>query len=316
MFNGTQSEILKYLGMFLNSKLDFKEHIQNVLNKISKTIGLLRKLSKILPRPPLKIYKSIIRSHLDYGDIIYDQAYNASFFQKIESIQFNAALAITGGIRGRSREKLYHELGFQSLVNRRLYRNLCCFYKVFKTQSPRYLFEVVPATKRAYITRSNDKVPHFKVKHNYFKNYFFLSTVIEWNKLDSNIRNSEILTSFKSKVLEFIRPTENSVFLCNNPKEIQLLTRLKLGLSHLGDHKFKHNFQDTLNPICNCGEAIETSCHYLLCYSLYTNERLTLLNVIQGIDKSILELTDSHIAEVLLYEKKILKRIFQVTPIY
>ena len=112
-----------------------------MLNKVSKTIGLLRKLQKILPRPPLiTIYKSFIRSHLDYGDIIYDQAYNVSFHQKIESIQYNAALAITGAIRGTSREKLYHELGFESLVSRRWYCKICCFYKVFKTQSPRYLF--------------------------------------------------------------------------------------------------------------------------------------------------------------------------------
>ena len=232
-FNGTsftQSEIQKHLGMFLDSKLDFKEHIQNVFNKVSKTTGLLRKLQKILPRPPLiAISKSFIRSHLDYGDIIYDQAYNVSFHQKIESILYNAALAITRAIRGTSREKLYHELGFESLVSRRWYRKLCCFYKVFKTQSPRYLFEVIPTAKRAYITRNNDKLPHFKVKHNYFKNSFFLSTVIEWNKLDLNIRNTESLTSFRSKVLKFIRPSENSIFFCNNPKGIQLLTRLRLG---------------------------------------------------------------------------------------
>ena len=82
--------------------VDFKEHIQNVLNKVSKTIGLLRKLQKILPRPPLiTIYKSFIRPHVDYGDIIYNQVYNVSFHQKIESIQYNA-LAITGAIRGTS----------------------------------------------------------------------------------------------------------------------------------------------------------------------------------------------------------------------
>ena len=58
--------------MFLDSKLSFKEHVQNVVNKVSKTLGLLRKLQKILPRPPLiTIYKSLIRPHLDYGDIIY-----------------------------------------------------------------------------------------------------------------------------------------------------------------------------------------------------------------------------------------------------
>ena len=67
-------------------------------NKISETIGLLRKLQNILPRPALlTIYKCLIRPHLDYGDIIYDQAYNLSFHQ-LESIQFNAALALTGAI--------------------------------------------------------------------------------------------------------------------------------------------------------------------------------------------------------------------------
>ena len=134
--------------MFLDSKLNFKEHIQNVLNKVSKTIGLLRKLQKILPRPPLiTIYKSFIRSHLDYGDIIYDQAYNVSFHQKIESIQYNAALAITGAIRGTSREKLYHELDFQSFVSRRWYCKLCFFYQLFKTQSTRYLFKIFQQLK-------------------------------------------------------------------------------------------------------------------------------------------------------------------------
>ena len=124
--------------MFLDSKLDFKEHAQNVLNKVSKTIGLLRKLQKILPRLPLiTIYKSFISSDLGYRNIIYDQAYNIAFYQKIESIQYNAALVITGAISGTSREKVYHELGFESLVSRRWYHKLGFFYKVFKTQSPR-----------------------------------------------------------------------------------------------------------------------------------------------------------------------------------
>ena len=114
--------------------------------------------------------------------------------------------------------------------------------------------------------------------------------------------------------MKFIRPSENSIFLCNNPKGIQLLTRLRLGLSHFWDHKFKHNFKNTLNPICNCGEDIETSCHYLLHCSLYSNERLALLNVIQGIDNSILELTDSHIVEFLLYGREFLD--ISSTPVY
>ena len=109
----------------------------------------------------------------------------------------------------------------------------CCFHKVFKTQSPSYLFDIIPTAKRAYITRNDDKLPNFKVKHCNFKNSFIPSTVIEQNKLDLNILNSGSLTSFKGDISKFTCPSENSVFLCNNPRRIQLLTRLRIGLGHL-----------------------------------------------------------------------------------
>ena len=99
--------------MILDIKLDFQEHLREKLSKISKTIWSLRKLQKLLTRDPLlTIYKSFIRPHLDYSDIIYDEAYNSSFHQKI---QYNLALAITGAIRRTSKENLYQELGLESL---------------------------------------------------------------------------------------------------------------------------------------------------------------------------------------------------------
>ena len=49
----------------------------------------------------INIFKSFLRPHLDYGDVIYDRAYNTSFHQNIESIQYNAALATTGAVRGK-----------------------------------------------------------------------------------------------------------------------------------------------------------------------------------------------------------------------
>ena len=116
--------------MVLDTRLDFNLHLKNVQNKVNKTIGLLRKLQNTLPRTSLiTIFKSFIRPLRDYGDIIYDWAYNTSFHQNIESIQCNAALAITGAVRGSSREKLYQELGFDSLQQGRWYRKLCCLFK-------------------------------------------------------------------------------------------------------------------------------------------------------------------------------------------
>ena len=72
-----------------------------------KGIGIIKKISKTLPRHALiTIYKSFIRPHLDRTDIIYDQPNNESLDQKIERIQHNAALAITGAIKGTSQSKL------------------------------------------------------------------------------------------------------------------------------------------------------------------------------------------------------------------
>ena len=118
--NISQTFSEKHLGVKLDFKLTFEEHLNNVLAKVNKAVGLLRKLRNILPRTTLvTIYKAFIRPHLDYGDVLYDQAFNNSFTEKLESFQYNACLALTGAIRGSSKEKIYQELGLNSLRDRR-----------------------------------------------------------------------------------------------------------------------------------------------------------------------------------------------------
>ena len=232
--NVSQASSQKHLGLTLDNRLTFDKHLTNVSNKISKTIGLLRKSQNILPRPALlTIYKCFIRPHLDYGDIIYDQAYNLSFHQKLESIQYNAALPLTGAIRGSSSEKLYQELGLESLQLRRWYRKLCCFYKIYNKQAPGYLTELIPTRNEVYQTRHLANIPSLSFKHNFFKNTFFPSAILEWNKLDPCLRNSTSYNVFKNSILKFIRPSPNKIFQCHNPKGTKLVTRLRLGLRHL-----------------------------------------------------------------------------------
>ena len=106
--NVTQSIYQKHLGIILDSKLTFENHLNIVTTKINKAIGLLCKLQNLLPRTALiTIYKAFVRPHLDYGDILHDQAFNLSFQQKLESMQYRACLAITGAIWGTRREKIY-----------------------------------------------------------------------------------------------------------------------------------------------------------------------------------------------------------------
>ena len=149
------------------------------------------------------------------------------------------------------------------------------------------------------MARHKSSVPPVNVEHDYFENSFLPSTVIEWNKLDSNIRNSESLIFFKKRILDFIGPFANTAFQCHNPKGLKLITRLRLGLSHLRFHKFKHSFQDTLNPTCKI--TVEITVHYLLYCLTFSNERLTFLNKLRSIDANILSKDDSNISKVLLY---------------
>ena len=120
-----QTTTQKHLGLIIDKRLSFEEYLTAMGVKVSRTIALLRKLQHLLPRQALiSIYKSFIRPYLDYGGILYDKAFNTSFHQKIESIQYNACLAITGAIRHSSREKNYQELGLESLQHRRWNRKL------------------------------------------------------------------------------------------------------------------------------------------------------------------------------------------------
>ena len=111
----------------------FDEHLRAITSKINKSIVLLRKLNNRLPRSSLvTIYKSFVRPHLDYGDVIFDKTYKNSFQQRVESLQYKTSMTITGAIKGSSTERPYQKLGLESLQNRRWFRKLSVFYKIVK----------------------------------------------------------------------------------------------------------------------------------------------------------------------------------------
>ena len=126
----SKADSQKHLGLHLDSKLSFDIHIKTILTKVNRIIGLLWKFQQVFPRTSLiTIYKAFIRPQLDYVDVIFDQAFDNSFHQRLESIQYNAALAITETISGTSRENLYQKLGLESLQSRRWFRNYLSFTK-------------------------------------------------------------------------------------------------------------------------------------------------------------------------------------------
>ena len=170
----------KHLGLILDEKHNFKEHIDSTILKVNRGIAVLKKLRYSLPRKSLiTIYKALLRPLLDYGDIIYDQPHNESVCEKRESVQYKVALAITGAIQGTSRKKIYQELGLESLRARRWYKRLSCMFKIVKEEAPNYLINLIPKIQQNTRTRIK-RLPTFHFCTDCFKNYFFPSTLNDW----------------------------------------------------------------------------------------------------------------------------------------
>ena len=179
----------EYLGLYLDETLSFNHHVNVKTSKANKGIEIIKRLSHILPRKSLiTSCKSFIRPHLDYGDVIYDQQNNESFCSKVELMQDNGAFAITGAVRGTSQSKLYTQLGLESLKFRRWFRRLCTFFKIKRYGKPEYLLNKIPSNQICYSTRNADQVETYYCRTDILKNLFFPYTIIEWNKLDTDIR--------------------------------------------------------------------------------------------------------------------------------
>ena len=101
-----------------------------------------------------------------------------------------------------------------------------------------------------------------------------------------------------------MRRTTNNIFTSQKLKDIKYLTRLQLGLCHLYKHKFKNNFQDTLNLVCTFGCDAENTCHFLLHWLfLSLKERNNLLNKITSTDSNILNQPGTTVTKTLPFGK-------------
>ena len=92
-----------------------------------------------------------------------------------------------------------------------------------------------------------------------------------------------------------------SLFSVHNPLGAKLLTRLRIKFSHLNENKFRHGFNDTINPMCACGTEVETTEHFLLRCHLYSALRLELFENLKKIDPNFLNLNEKDQINVLLY---------------
>ena len=87
---------------------------------------------------------------------------------------------------------------------------------------------------------------------------------------------------FRKRMLNLIRPKCNDTYGIHSRTGLKLLTHLRLPLSHLNDHKFNHNFKDSINSFCSCSLSVENNVHFFLHCHNFSLQRQTLMNNIKG----------------------------------
>ena len=283
IFNGTAAVKVreqKHLGLILQPGLSFEKHLNEKIIKAKKNIGLLKHLSKVLPLKTLdQMYKTLVRSHLDYCDVIYHipsiihqpplgMTLN-SLMEKVEKIQYQAALAITGAWQGSSRSKIYDELGWETLSDSRNCRRVLQIHKIVNNNTISYLKDKLPANCKGMFSGIIRTTFHAIIcKSNRYKNSFFPDAVASWN-LFMEMLNYKVVPSIgvlKNDITSLIRPEAKSVFKIHDPAGLRYLFQLRVGLSPLKGHKCCYNFIDTPSGVCHCNQGIDDTSALLMLF--------------------------------------------------
>ena len=291
-FNGvqvTQVNEQKHLGLILENNLSFEKHLDGKMRKAKKNIGILKHLSKYLPLKTLdQMYKALVRCHLDYCDMIYHIPPTLNergltlhtLMEIVEKIQYQAALAITGAWQGTCRLKLYEELGWETLSDRRLSKRVLQIHKIIDGKTPPYLKDELPPNRLPFLLTVFREI---KCRTDRHQNSFFPDAISSWNNIITHFEHFPTYDGLKKHLLSFFRPKSKPIFGLHDPEGLRYLFQLRLGLSHLRSHKKDHKFTDTPSNICLCKQGAEDTYHFILLCSFYTNHRAVLVSTVSDI---------------------------------
>ena len=282
----------KHLGFFLDSHLNFRKHVEEKAKIANKGLGMLRFLSRYVDRRVLDhVYKMYIRPHLDYGDIIYHNQVKDSM-DILEAIQYKAALIVSGCWKGTNRTKLYAELGWESLSDRRHIRRLMFYYRINANLTPSYLKNCVDHCPVATTLR--------------FQNSFFPYCKNHWDLLSADFRSLPSFGMFRSKLIKSVRPPPSSNFGVTDIFGLKLLTQLRVDLNDLRVHRFRHGFRNCPSALCACGTADESTSHFFHQCPRFSSQRADLYSKIRSLDSgnSFFSLSLDDFTTSLLYGMK------------
>ena len=180
---------------------------------------------------------------------------------------------------------------------------MIAFYKIVNKKAPQYLIDYLPTQHLAFINlRKRPAIYSLDSRTERYRSSYFPYCISQRNDLDSRISNLPSIVTFKCAILGFIRPNPTLNFKINRLSGFVLLTRLRLGFSHLRERKFRHGFLDIVDLICSCRtNAVENAEHCLLHCSNLSNRRIVLFDDLRNIGINYDPLDSSTLSRMHLF---------------
>ena len=262
----------KHLGVTLSQSCRWSDHISNITEKAWVRLNLMRGLKFKVSRTALeKMYISFIRPLLEYCDSVWDNA-STEAKRQLNAVNIEAARTTTGATKLCSIDKLFADLGWESLQSRRNKHKLVIFYKIMNGLAPSYLSDLVPPLIQDtthYNLRNSSDTQTLHANTNLYFNSFFPSTIRAWNTLPEHIKQATSVTSFKYLLNKDIKRPPAYFNVGTRVGQV-LHARLRMECSSLNSHLYRKNIVPS--PSCLCG-GFDSAAHFFFTCPRYSIPR-------------------------------------------
>ena len=270
----------KHLGVTLTQNLSWGVHIDDIASKAMQRLNIIQSFKFKLARRDLeRFYKSFILPVLEYGDVLWDGAFEFEL-GKLERVQIRAMRIITGATERCDVRNLYLELGWNTLSERRKIHKLKWYYKILNDLLPSYLSDLIPPTgaeRHSYGLRNNANITTFRANRQFYAKSYFPSATKDWNDLPVVVKAAPSIYTFNRMLkLHISAPPKISWYGIGNRFYDIHHSRMRIGCSKLKAHLF-FNLHVESSPLCACGPVNEDPAHFFFDCPLFRLQRIALL---------------------------------------
>ena len=272
----------KHLGLRLNVKLHWAGHIDDIVLKCKKRLSSLSQFKYKLSRGSLNtLYFAMVRSLLDYGCVLFYDTESVHTV-KLENIQYQAGIIVSGAMKTTSYNKILSELGWPRLSERTKFLRACLFYKGTKGLTVKYFHDLIAdrcsrAGERRQLRTDTQFIPPFSRSERYINSFIPASCRI-WNSIPDSVKNVNSIESFRYHYKKTFFSQQLPGYSSGNRRPNVLHTRFRLGFTQLNSDLFIRSLTDS--PNCRCGYQNESYSHYFLDCPLHIVSRNSLFTSI------------------------------------